>query len=291
MKLPNRLRRQVITLNLEDRCARLLTCRGKQVQKWGSMPLEAGLVRDGLVLDPREVGRKIRALFQEHRVSRKGVVASLTGAHSISRLLELPQMKPALLGSAVFREAKREMPVPLDRLYFSWQAVARNDGRQQVFALGVPRDILDAQIEALREAGVTLRTMDLKPLALVRAVNRSQAIIVNLEAGSLDIVIVVNSFPGLMRTIALEEEFAPQERGALLERELVQTLDFYNTSHGETSLPPNIPLYLSGELVEVPIPEAAIGHSVHPLSPPLEYGAELPLAQYMVNLGLALKKG
>jgi len=73
------------------------------------------------------------------------------------------------------------------------------DGPQQVQVLGVPRDVLDSEVMALRAAGVNPRILDLKTMALVRAVNREQALILNIESTSFDTVVVVNgvaSSPG-----------------------------------------------------------------------------------------------
>ena len=63
--------KQVTTLFIEDTAIRLLVGRGKQVEKWASLPLEPGLVKHGLIQDNVRVAEKIKELFRLTKVSRQ----------------------------------------------------------------------------------------------------------------------------------------------------------------------------------------------------------------------------
>ncbi len=290
-----RLSRSVITLHIEGSSVRLLAVRSGQVTEWGTEPLEPGLVRDGVVANPKAVGERIRFLLTAHHVRKSNLVAGLSGHRCMPRVLDFPGVEPRLLKEAVPREMKRELPVPLDEMHLSWQVVGGENGHLRVFALGVPKDVLGPQVEAIRLAGATLRSMDVKPLALVRAVGQGEAIIADLEPDTLDVIVVRGGVPATIRTVSLRREIETTEDKVLrLGEELTRAVKFYNDTHPEEPLQPSTPTYLTGSLAEEAassgVPEASIGHPVEPLAPALQHPADLPVATFMVNIGLALKE-
>lgn len=285
----------VTTLHIESGSARLLTVRGRRATRWGTEPLEPGLVQDGLVTDPRLVGERIKSLLSSHRGGRGSLVAGLTGQRCVPRVLHLPQMDGRLLKEAVPREMKRELPLSLEEIHLSWQVIGCENGHLRVFALGVPRDVLAPYVEAVTAAGGRLRSADIKPLALIRAVGRREALIADLESESLDIIVVRGGLPATIRTVSLRQETGTTEdKVRRLGEELARAVKFYNDTHQEKPLDPSTPTYLTGSLAEAAasaaVAEAAVGHPVEPLSPPLDYPADLPVASFMVNIGLAMKE-
>ena len=102
-----------ITLFIEDTDIKLMVTSGKQVEKWAKLPLEPGLVSDGVIVDEAEVASKIRELFKLAKVSLGKVIAGLSGLNSIYRLITLPELPEAVIGEAVKHEARRVIPVSL----------------------------------------------------------------------------------------------------------------------------------------------------------------------------------
>jgi type IV pilus assembly protein PilM len=285
----------VVTLNIEGQSARVLVARGGKAVFWKETALEGGLVKEGVIADPERVGRALKGLLKTDRVLGTRLIASVTGLRSIPRVLELPHMSTQMMEAAVSREAKREMPVPMQDIYLSWQALGDGNGKQRVFALGVPRDTLDPLLRALAIAGGRPYAVDIKPLALARAVNRSEAIVANVEPESADIIVVTDGMPAIMRTVASRSGASAGEES--IERfrgELARTIKFYNDTHRQDPLPPETPMFITGSLA----PEAAEADRlegqppfpVEPLVPLLECPPDLPVHTYAVNIGLALKE-
>ena len=297
MRLSLRKSQETVTVNIEERSLRLLTVKGGEVQKWGQLPLDPGLIENGLVRDPARVGLALEALFGEQKAPRKGVITSLTviGLGSTSRIFELPKMSPKLLADAIGREARRAMPVPVDELYLSYQVIGDKGDMQQVYVMGAPRDLVDAHISAFQIAGIQLEAMDLKPLALVRAINRKNAVIADLENESFHVTVVGDAIPDITRSAVLHREgLDPQQKARRLVEEVIRTIDFYNHSHPDRLLEPSVPVFLTGELTGTPSVYETIrtemGSTIETARPPLAYPEALPLSQFMVNIGLALKK-
>jgi len=287
--------RSVITLHVESDSVRLLVVKGERITDWGVEPLEPGLVSDGVVADPQAVGMHVRSVLASHQSRSGKLVASLTGQGSVSRILSFPQMSPSLMTEAITREMKRQMPVSLDEMHVSWQVIGGENGHLRVFVLGVPRDALRPQVEALNHSGRKLRSMDIKPLSLVRGVGRHDALIADLEPESIDIIVVRGGIPDTVRTVSLgSREGETEDKVRQLGEELARTVKFYTDTHREAPLPPSTPVCLTGSLAgrvaSSGVVETSVAYPVEPLSPPLECPPDLPVATFMVNIGLALKE-
>jgi type IV pilus assembly protein PilM len=285
---------RIVTLDIEASFIRVLITKGRCVEGWASLPLAPGLVKDGLVGDTAALSSSINSLFALSEVPKKKVIASLTGLRSVPRVLSLPETKAPLLEEAVHRESKREMPVSLDELYLSWQSLGIKEDERQIFVLGVPRNLLDALAQALQQSRIKPYMMDLKPLALATAVGQSQALIIDLEPETSDVILVVNSIPVMMRTLTLkQEEVTPEDRIRQLTDELARTVEFYNGAHLDEPLDPATPAFVTGELssdLELrDLLQSSIQYPVEQLTSRLKCPVDFPVSQYAVNIGLALK--
>jgi len=288
--------RDVTTLSIESTDLRYLTTSGGKVDKWGSVPLQPTLVERGLVTNANEMGRIIRTLFAEEGLDDKRVVSSLSALRSIPRLLTLPTLQASVMEQTIAREARKEMPVSLEDLYLSWQSMpGANENQQRIYVLGVPRDLVDAQIASLEAAGIRPSSMDLKPLALIRAVGQREAIILCLESDVLDVVLVVDGLPAIVRTFSLaRDHLDAQGRLDRMIEELSQTVRFYNDSHRSAPIHPGTAAYVMGKSVAdgdaVEYLRNVMDRTLERPAAPLPGSNDLPLAEYMTNLGLAMKK-
>lgn len=286
---------KVTTLYIDDTSLKLLVARGEQVQKWATLPLEPGLIKDGVVVDGTKVAAKIKGFLKAQRVSGRNVVVGLSGLHCLFRVTTLPPLLGAQLAEAVRWEAKRVLPVPLEELYLSWQVIPTSGEETQIFLTALPQNAADTIINTLREAGIKPNLIDLAPLALARAVSEATAIIVDVRSTEVDIVVMVEGVLQLIRSLSLPRKaLSLQDKLATIREELERTIKFYNSSHPEKPIEPSLPIFASGELGEEP--QACqtladeLNYSVVPLSSPLKYPEGLSPTQYMVNIGLALKK-
>jgi type IV pilus assembly protein PilM len=285
----------LVALNIGSASIRLLAVQGKRVRTWGQVPLEPGLVQDGFILHPNAVAAAINGLFESLKINRSQVIVSLSGMSFTYRTLHLPITSQAIQEEAILRGAKKEIPVPIENLYLTWRQLGENNGEVSYFIVGAPRNLIDSLIQTLREAGVKPYMMDLRGLALARAANKTDAILLSLEADYFDIVVVANGRPATMHTAM------PRGEGANIEDnmtravdELTKTIGFYNSSHPEEPLRPDTPLVLTGGLTVDPaagqLIQAEIGYPIESLLSPIILPPDFPIDLYIANIGLALKK-
>ncbi len=268
----------------------------RRVVKWASLSLDPTIIRDGVISDPQALSAAVKQLMDSSGIRAKDVIVSVSGLYSVSRVVAVsnPPGGGITTQEAVLEAARDIMPLPMDELYLSWQTITAGGGVQQVLIVGVPRDVIDAEMQALRAAGINPHTLDLKALALARAANKEQALILNVEPSSFDIVIVVNGIPEVMRTIAWQQDgLTVEDRVEHLVMNLELTVGFYNSHHLDTPLDPATPFLItgqvSGDLDLMEKLQARVGYPIESLSPRLECPKHMPVSQYAVNIGLALK--
>lgn len=287
--------KSVVTLYIENRGIRLLVAKGRRVEKWAYLPLEAGLISDGVIDNEAKVAAKIKELLKEQDIKANKVVTGLSGPHCLSRLITLPKLPKDMLPEAIRQEAESILPVPMEQNYISWQTIRTSKEEIEVFLATSSRNAMDSLIKTLRQAGLDPYLIDIKPLALARVVDRPTAVIVDTQPTELDIIIMVDGIPQTVRTLSLSSK-TPTLSGKLptILEDLKQTIKFYDSSHSEKPLDPETPVFVSGELAQdskaCKSLAGELKHPVLPLASPLECPEGLTPGQYMVNIGLALKE-
>lgn len=287
--------KRVTTLYIGDTSINLLSMKGMQVEKWASTPLEPGLVSQGLIADEAAVAEKVRDLFKETGLPLKKVITALSGHDSLYRIITLPDVPEAVLPEAVRREARRTIPTPLDEVYYSYQSIPAMKGERRVFLVTFPRNPVDALVRTLRETGVAPYVMDLAPLAIGRIPDVPRAIIVNSRQDHLEVMIIADRLPEVIRRLSLPGEAESlEETLPMIAEELNRTIMFYNSSHIDRPLDATVPVFVSGDLAEVPETWQTLvgdsGYSVSPLPSPVETPEGFNPNHFMINIGLALKE-
>jgi len=288
--------KKITTLFVRDNSINVLVVDGERVEKWASGPLEPDLVNQGLIVDEEKVSAAIRDVFKQNQIRGGKVIAGISGANTLYRIITLPEMPDALLGEAIRREARRVLPVSLDDVNLSYQEVPSvSKGEKRLFLATFPKNTIDAMIKTVKKAGLDPYLMDLAPLALSRVPDEPRCIIINVRGNQADIIVVEERMPQLVRVLSLPSEAVSlQEKLPAVTEELARTVIFYNSSHGEKPLNQEVPLFACGELAD---DEATwpglIGRLNFPVSRlpvPLEHPDEFPANDFVINMGLALKE-
>jgi len=287
---------KVVTVDIDDSTIRIVETRRGEVKKWASLAIPAPTKEEAAAPpDPRALSAFIKQTMASAGIKTNRVVASISGLYSVNRFVpstSLPQ-RPTLQES-VSMVIKETMPLTEDKLYFSWYNLPGSQEQPgRMLILGVPRNVVDYRMRALKNIGISPRSLEPRAMALARVVNREQAVILNIEPTSFDIIIVINNVPEVMRTIAWESSgLGWDEKAEHLATSLELTRDYFNGRHPGL-LNPDTPLFitgqLSGDLLLVDRLKGRVNCPVESLAPPLQCPAHLPVSQFAVNLGLAMK--
>ena len=284
--------REVVTLNIEDTCLRLMVVGNGKIRLAVSEPLETGIVRNGTVLDRNKLTQAVAELFRSQRVKSTRVIAAVSGANAFYRLVSIPSVPPRMLAEAVRREGERVMPVSVSELYLSYQVLSRSRRETLLCMVGLTRHPIETQVQAMKEAGLSPFMMDVKPLALARAVNEPEGILIDVQDATFDIALVVDGVPQVIRSLPFSKpNLSLAEKETAIREEMERTVKFFNSTHRDKPLQATMPLFLSGQIDDQAAAQLSqsLGYDNRPLPQvPFEH-AGLDIRPYLVNIGLALK--
>ncbi len=285
----------MVTLEIDSTGIRLLETNGNQITKWASHSLEPGMFEDGIITNPRALGTIIRELMSSSDIKSNKVTVSVSGLYSLSRITIIPTPpEAAVTEQSVLEVVEEILPLSEEDMYISWHSIGVGEGGHQVLVHAVPREMIDSQMETLRIAGLNTRVLNLKTMALARAVNREEALILNIEPDSFDIVIIADGMAEVLRTTAWQQEnLAKEEKVEQLVSALELTIDYYDSTRPGFPFSRNNPLFITGQMSGnsdlIEDIKASVEYPVEEFEPALEYPEHLPVSQYAVNIGLALQ--
>ncbi len=141
-------------------------------------PLPAGLVHDGVVVNPDGLAHELRALFAEHKLGKR-VRVGLATPRTILRVIDLPPLDESDIRVALPMHARDRIPMPLESAVLDHQAVGLVDTpegqRLRVIVVATERTGVDALLDALRQAGLRPEGIDLSVFAAMRAVAAAES--------------------------------------------------------------------------------------------------------------------
>lgn len=279
----------MLTISIEDNAIKVLESRGNKVIRAIKQVLAEGIVKDGVVLDPQVLADVLKQILANNAIKDKNAVVAISGIHSLYRVIRLPRISKDLMEEAAKREMTRLFPIPLEQLYTAWQAIPGSPEEYIVPLLGVPKESIDFIFSALKQAGIDCKVMDLRPLAIARVCDEPTAIVINMQDTSYDIVILVDGIPELIRSVSFTGIGAGiAERVDELKEELDRTVNFYNSGKPKTPIGGDTPVFISGLFKDEL--KGVVGYPVRPLPSLMLYTPDFNEDEYVVNVGLALKR-
>jgi type IV pilus assembly protein PilM len=288
-----KMAKQQISLYLDDSSISVLASKGREPQKWARVTLDQGLIKEGVVQDQQAVAAKVKELWRESRILRRRVTVGISGLNCLYQMLLLPELPENLRSEAIGREAAHSLGIPLEGVYLSWQVLSVEHGQMKVYLCVVPKDKVDSIMATLKLAGVRPVAMDIKPLCLARVSNEPRAIIVDTCQDSMDIIVLGEGIPEVVRSLQVAPEMSQGERIAVLRSELERSVSFYNAAHLDKPVDLTVPVLVSGDLLEQDSDKASLaGPRERPVrdmeSPLIELEGFNP-GKYATCIGLALK--
>jgi type IV pilus assembly protein PilM len=128
-----------------------------QIVGYGTAKFDGTAIKDGVIIKPEVVAEAMYDLF-EHRligdITTRRVVMAIPAYRTFTRSISLPGLKPKELAEAVQLEAEQYIPVALDELYLDYSIIEAKKDATEVFAVGVPRKIVDSYLKLTQILGL-----------------------------------------------------------------------------------------------------------------------------------------
>jgi hypothetical protein len=285
-----------VALDITNAEIKVLAARGKKIVRWYSTPVPEDVVKGGIIREPQAMGVILDNLFKTLKLSRDHVICSVTGLPFIYRTLRMPGTE-RISNEAIEREARREMSLSTEDMFLAWQAAETHPDTKELdyFVVGVPRTALSSLVETLSKARIKAYMIDVKPLALARAVSQLNALIVSLEKDYFDVVVVAN---GLVRVIhSINPSGKSSDVFGLVnevEDALNKAVKSFERDFPGMSLPADTPVLLAGKYASdsrLPLMvQEGTRRPVRIIAANIPAPSALPVEQFAGTLGLLGKK-
>ncbi|HSH61151.1 MAG TPA: type IV pilus assembly protein PilM [Acidimicrobiales bacterium] len=195
----------------------------------GEVPLPAGAVVDGDVLEPVVVTTALRELWGQTRLRERAVAVGLASQRVTVRQIDLPELPDPELRDAVRLQAQDQLPIPVDQAVLDHVVVDRyavGDDRRNVRLLLVAadRDMVERLLFPVTEAKLRPVVVDLDAFALVRSLGATSVeddveLIVDIGATVTKITVHRQGTPLFVRMVRLGGDGATRQLQKVLELE------------------------------------------------------------------------
>ncbi len=209
--------------------------QGKQLPKivnYGTLESQNSLSRANTIfqsstlkLFDKEIAEFLKIIIKKMKPGTTEAIASLPGFSAFMTVLTFPEMSPSDLEKAMIFQAKQYVPLPLSEVALDWLVVGdyvddKGFKNQQVLLISVPQEQIRKYQKIFKEAGLTLRALELEPLSLARVIvgaDPTPSFIVDIGNRSTSISIVdkgqlkfanQSDFAGASLTQALAESLS-----------------------------------------------------------------------------------
>jgi type IV pilus assembly protein PilM len=150
-------------------------------------------------------------LLDGAHVSTDQTVGALPAVSAFTTVMELPSMPRKELDSAIRWEAKRLIPLPVEKMSFDWHLVGTTqnpeDTTKQIITVimtAASKDVINNSLAIFRQARLRLISLETEISALLRAVvRRTDEIVMTMDIGATNtnIAIFERAIPVITRNI------------------------------------------------------------------------------------------
>jgi type IV pilus assembly protein PilM len=227
-------------------------------------PLLADAIVEGEIMDPGIVADAITACLQDAGVSSKEVVTAVGGRDVIIKKIQIERVKEQQARELMRWEAEQHVPFDMESVELDFQILdpAGREAEMNVLLVAAKRELVEAKVRVLADAGLTAAAIDVDAFALHNAfeLNHPEAMsgvvaLVNIGHEVTNINIVEDGVPILTRDLPMGtrrfREDLQRERGIGSEEAAALLQGFDRSEHLDAVLEPR------GEEIAVGVERAA----------------------------------
>ncbi len=163
---------------------------GYVLNKFLQIPLPKGIIVEGVLADAQELSLKIKELFKNSGLRRKGIATSLSGNSVIIKKVTFAQMNETELRDLIRDEGGKYLPFDnMGDVNYDFQILGDNEfnpNQMDVIIVAAKKDIVNSYLDALVDAGLNVMIMDVDSFALETMYET------NYEYENNEIVVIVN---------------------------------------------------------------------------------------------------
>ena len=178
------LKQEAFGLDISDLSLKIvkLKKRGKffDLDSFGETGIKPGIIKQGEIKKEEELVKIIKDAYSKvngEKLKTKYVVASLPEEKAFLQVIKMPLMSEQDLQSAVIYEAENYIPLPVEKVYLSFQVVpsARNHSDHlDVLIVALPKTTVNPYVFCLKKAGLKPIALEVESLSICRALIKNE---------------------------------------------------------------------------------------------------------------------
>jgi type IV pilus assembly protein PilM len=134
-----------------------ITSARPSIVGYGTTHFDRAAIENGEIVQPELVAKAMLDMFKNGLVgdiTTRRVAMALPAYRTFTRAISLSSLKPQELADAVQLEAEQYIPMPLEDLYLDYSIIRSDKETTEVFAVAVPRKIVDTYLNLARILGL-----------------------------------------------------------------------------------------------------------------------------------------
>jgi type IV pilus assembly PilM-like protein len=262
---------------------------GQHLTRHAELLLPDGAMMDGI--PSALLSAVVRGAIREHGFAASAPVrVAIAETGTAFRDVKLPRLPASELNSAVLFEGRRLIPLDPEDVYFGWHAQRAGKG-YAVYLVAARRAMIDGVVAVLGSAGLAVEQIDLKPLALSRAMGVADGLLLEWGAAEATLVLMAGGRPRFFRTFQLDASpDDPEAQFEELSLSVAALVKFMRGAAPEISIGPSTPMALGGRFafLEGGSQRAAQSLDFKVVSPQtqLRASADFPWQAHFAEIGL-----
>ncbi|MCQ4088769.1 pilus assembly protein PilM [Saccharibacillus sp. JS10] len=189
-----------------------------EIEKKAFLPLEPGTIIENQIPDEEKLRSQIRDWVEQEGLKGSHVALSIPPSQVIIRKMNIPAVNTKQVQQLVALEVETGLHLPFEEPVYDFIPVGREqvmqeDGTEEemtrVLVFAAPKNLINAYIGILEEAGIKTDSVEVSATALGRVAEIAQGkpfadtMLVHLEHSQLDVYMFREGHPVFMRTINL----------------------------------------------------------------------------------------
>jgi len=146
------------------------TPKGYILNRFSQIPLEKGIIVDGVAAEQQELALKIKELFKQSGCKRRNVVTSISGHSVIVKKVTFPTLEENELRDLIKDEAGKYLPFDdMEAVSYDFQILGENEfnpNQMDVIIVAAKKDIVNGYTDAIKQVGYVPVIMDVDSFAL-----------------------------------------------------------------------------------------------------------------------------
>lgn len=235
-----------------------------RVRSFNSKEIKIGLINNGRIIDKEKVSQIIREAVRSagpKKINTKKVVCSIPESKVFLRTVSIPKVSESEAREAIKWEIEESIPLLVDQVYYDWQFLEQEGGKQNVLTVAVAKEIIKELVTTLEYSGLSVYGLEMESIATARSLiannpKEEACLLIDMGAEKTSFIIVKKNIPYFTSSIPfsssnMTEVIASQMNVAREEAEKIKTTQGIEHSFKNNSIFNLMKPFLENLAVEV----------------------------------------